>query len=96
MVTRATVAATGWMITIIPKSFFPEQDTGLMPGTTEAAESISADGMAAVQQEVLQTVLKDPAVASAGAYIGAGGATSTENRGRRGFEFLRPLQVYSK
>ena len=82
MVMLATVAATGWMFMIIPKGFFPEQDTGLILGITTAAESISPDGMAAVQQEVLQTVLKDPAVASAGAYIGAGGATSTENQGR--------------
>ena len=58
----ATVAATGWLFMIIPKGFFPEQDTGLILGITEAAESISPDGMAAVQQEVLQTVLKDPAV----------------------------------
>jgi hydrophobe/amphiphile efflux-1 (HAE1) family protein len=82
MVMLATVVATGWMVMIIPKGFFPEQDTGLILGITEAAESISPDGMAAIQQEVLRTVPKDPAVASAGAYIGAGGATSTENQGR--------------
>ena len=77
MVMLATVAATGFMFMIIPKGFFPEQDTGLILGITEAAENISPDGMAAVQQEVLQAILKDPAVASAGAIIGAGGATST-------------------
>jgi hydrophobe/amphiphile efflux-1 (HAE1) family protein len=82
MTMLATVAATGWMFMIIPKGFFPEQDTGLILGITEAAQGISPDGMATVQQEVLQTVLKDPAVAAAGAYIGAGIATPTENQGR--------------
>jgi multidrug efflux pump subunit AcrB len=76
------VAATGWLFVIIPKGFFPEQDTGLILGITEAAETVSPDGMAAVQQEVLRAILKDPAVASAGAYIGAGIATPTENQGR--------------
>ena len=82
MAMLATVAATAWMFIVIPKGFFPEQDTGLILGITEAAQNISPDGMAAVQQEVLETVLKDPAVAAAGAYIGAGIATPTENQGR--------------
>jgi hypothetical protein len=45
MVIMATVAATGLMFMIIPKGFFPEQDTGLILGITEAAENISPDGM---------------------------------------------------
>ncbi len=89
MVMLATVAATAWMFMIIPKGFFPEQDTGLILGITEAAENISPDGMATIQQNVLQAVLKDPAVLSAGAYIGAGGATPTENQGRV-FVALKP------
>jgi len=56
---------------------------------TEAAEDISPAGMAEVQQQVLGIVLKDPAVASAGAYIGVGGATSSENQGRL-FIALKP------
>jgi hydrophobe/amphiphile efflux-1 (HAE1) family protein len=89
MVMLATVAATAWMFVIIPKGFFPEQDTGLILGVTEAAENISPAGMAAIQQNVIQAVLKDPAVATVGAYIGAGGATSTENQGRI-FVSLKP------
>jgi hydrophobe/amphiphile efflux-1 (HAE1) family protein len=89
MVMLATVAATAWLFLIIPKGFFPEQDTGLILGVTEAAEDISPAGMAAVQQQVLGIVLKDPAVASAGAYIGVGGATSSENQGRL-FIALKP------
>jgi hydrophobe/amphiphile efflux-1 (HAE1) family protein len=82
MVMLATVAATGWLFMIIPKGFFPEQDTGLILGVTEAAQSISPAGMSALQQDVIKAAMKDPAVASVGAYIGAGGATSTENQGR--------------
>ncbi len=82
MVMLATVAATAWLFVIIPKGFFPEQDTGLILGVTEAAENISPDGMAAIQQKVIRAALKDPAVDTVGAYIGAGGATSTENQGR--------------
>jgi HAE1 family hydrophobic/amphiphilic exporter-1 len=89
MVMLATVAATAWLFIAIPKGFFPEEDTGLLLGVTQAAQDISPDGMAAVQEKVIDTVLKDPAVASVGAYIGAGGATSTENQGRL-FVALKP------
>ena len=52
----ATVALTGWLFVVIPKGFFPEQDTGLILGITEAAEDISPDGMAALQQQVIAAV----------------------------------------
>ncbi len=89
MAMLATVAVTLWLFVIIPKGFFPEQDTGLILGVTEAAEDISPAGMAAVQQKVIELALKDPAVSTVGAYIGAGGATSTENQGRI-FVALKP------
>ncbi|MEA2791558.1 MAG: hydrophobic/amphiphilic exporter (mainly bacteria), family, partial [Acetobacteraceae bacterium] len=82
MVMLATVAATGWLFVVIPKGFFPEQDTGLILGVTEAAEDISPAGMATLQEQVIGVAKKDPAVDTIGAYIGAGGATSTENQGR--------------
>ena len=82
MTMLATVAVTAWLFIVIPKGFFPEQDTGLILGVTEAAQDVSPDGMAALQQSVIAAVEKDPAVATVGAYIGAGGATSTENQGR--------------
>ena len=82
MAMLATIAVTAWLFIIIPKGFFPEQDTGLILGVTEAAEDISPDGMATLQQRVIAAVEQDPAVATVGAYIGAGGATSTENQGR--------------
>jgi HAE1 family hydrophobic/amphiphilic exporter-1 len=82
MVMLGTVALTGYLFVIIPKGFFPEQDTGLILGVTRAAEDVSPAGMATLQQEVLAMVQKDPAVAASSGYIGAGGATSTENQGR--------------
>ena len=82
MVMLGTVAVTVWLFVIIPKGFFPEQDTGLILGVTEAAEDVSPAAMAAIQQRVIAVALKDPAVEDVGAYIGAGGATSTENQGR--------------
>jgi len=82
MVMLATMAATVWLFVVIPKGFFPEEDTGLLLGITEAAQDVSPAGMSAIQQQVIATALKDPAVLSVGAYIGAGGATSTENQGR--------------
>jgi HAE1 family hydrophobic/amphiphilic exporter-1 len=76
------IVATIWLFIVIPKGFFPQQDTGLLLGVTYAAEDVSPDNMAAIQQQVIGTILKDPAVESVGAQIGAGGATSTENQGR--------------
>jgi hydrophobe/amphiphile efflux-1 (HAE1) family protein len=89
MVMLATVVLTGYMFVVIPKGFFPQQDTGLILGITQAAQDISPNGMATLQEQVIDTVLKNPAVASVGAYIGAGGATSTENQGRL-FVALKP------
>jgi hydrophobe/amphiphile efflux-1 (HAE1) family protein len=82
MVMLGTVAVTAWLFIVIPKGFFPEQDTGLILGVTQAAQDISPAGMATLQQNVLARVRKDPAVAAVSGYIGAGGATSTENQGR--------------
>ena len=89
MVMLGTVALTGYLFVVIPKGFFPQEDTSLILGITEAAEDISPSGMAAVQTQVIATVLQNPAVATVGGYIGAGGATSTENQGRL-FIALKP------
>jgi HAE1 family hydrophobic/amphiphilic exporter-1 len=89
LVMLATVAITGWLFVIIPKGFFPEEDTGLILGVTQTAQDISPAGMAAIQRQVIGLALKDPAVATVGAQIGAGGATSTENQGRL-FILLKP------
>jgi len=78
----ATVAATVWLFVIIPKGFFPQQDTGLIIGISEAAQNVSPDGMKQRQQALVELASRDPAVSSAVGYIGPGGATVTENNGR--------------
>ncbi len=84
-----TVAATVGLFVIIPKGFFPQQDTGLIVGITEAAQDISPAGIMQRQQSVLSIVRQDPAVASAIGYVGAGGATVAGNNGRM-FITLKP------
>jgi hydrophobe/amphiphile efflux-1 (HAE1) family protein len=78
----ATVGATVALFVIIPKGFFPQQDTGLIIGISEAAQNVSPDGMKQRQQAVVELASQDPAVSSAVGYIGPGGPTVTENDGR--------------
>lgn len=82
MTLLATIALTGYLYVIIPKGFFPQQDTGFIFGITEASQDISFPAMSERQQAVVDTVLQDPAVASVGSYIGPGGPTATLNNGR--------------
>ena len=82
MVMIGTIALTGYLFVIIPKGFFPQQDTGLIIGLSEAAQDISFQAMSERQQAVIDAVLEDPAVASVGTGIGAGGGNTTLNTGR--------------
>jgi multidrug efflux pump subunit AcrB len=84
-----TIGATIVLFVIIPKGFFPQQDTGMIIGITEAAEDVSPLDMAKRQLAVIDLIIKDPAVANATGYIGPGGPTVTENNGRL-FIQLRP------
>jgi HAE1 family hydrophobic/amphiphilic exporter-1 len=77
-----TIALTGYLYVLIPKGFFPQQDTGLIIGLSEGAQDISFQAMAERQQALLNAVMRDPAVASVGAAVGAGGGNSTVNNGR--------------
>ena len=77
-----TVAMTVWLFMVIPKGFFPQQDTGIIVGISEAAQDVSPDGMKQRQQAVIAIASQDPAVDSAVGYIGPGGPTVTENNGR--------------
>jgi hydrophobe/amphiphile efflux-1 (HAE1) family protein len=77
-----TIALTGYLYVMIPKGFFPEQDTGLIIGLSEAAQDISFQAMAERQQALLNALMRDPAVASVGAAVGAGGGNTTVNDGR--------------
>lgn len=82
MTLLVTIVLTGYLYVIIPKGFFPQQDTGFIFGITEASQDISFPAMSERQQAVVDTVLQDPAVASVGSYIGPGGPTATLNNGR--------------
>jgi hydrophobe/amphiphile efflux-1 (HAE1) family protein len=89
MVMFATVALTGYLYVIIPKGFFPQQDTGLILGFAEAGQDISYQAMAQRTQALIDAVLEDPAVASVGTGIGFGGGNYTTNTGRM-FISLKP------
>ncbi len=89
MVMLGTIVLTGYLYVVIPKGFFPQQDTGMIIGVTEAAQDISFEAMSERQQAVVNVVLEDPAVASVGSQIGAGGPTATLNDGRM-FIALKP------
>jgi multidrug efflux pump subunit AcrB len=82
MVMIGTVVLTGYLYVIIPKGFFPQQDTGLILGQSEAAQDISFQAMAERQQALLNAIMRDPAVATVGSAVGAGGGTYTVNDGR--------------
>ena len=88
IVTAVTICLTVWLYTIVPKGFFPQQDTGLIMGITEAAQDISFDAMVQKQNLVTEIVKNDPAVASVTSAVGSGGGGSS-NTGRM-FITLKP------
>ena len=81
-VAAATLALTAWLYVIVPKGFFPVQDTGVIQGISEAPETISFPAMAQRQQALAQVILRDPAVESLSSFIGADGINTTLNSGR--------------
>jgi len=82
IVAIATLVLTVLLYILVPKGFFPVQDTGLIQGVTEAPQSISFAAMAERQQAVARSVLEDPAVESVSSYIGVDGTNPTLNSGR--------------
>jgi hydrophobe/amphiphile efflux-1 (HAE1) family protein len=82
MVMLGTIVLTGYLYVVIPKGFFPEEDTGQITGITEAAQDISFPAMSERQRAIVNTLLKDPDIASVASYIGPGGPTATLNQGR--------------
>ena len=75
---------------IVPKGLFPTQDTGLIQGVSQAAQSISFHGMAERQQALVAAVLKNPDVANVSSFIGVDGTNAALNQGRLLIE-LKPL-----
>jgi multidrug efflux pump len=82
LVAVGTLLVTAGLYVLIPKGFFPDQDTGLIQGVSDATESVSYAAMAARQQALAQVILKDPAVASLSSFIGVDGNNVTLNSGR--------------
>lgn len=77
-----TVLLTVLLYIFIPKGFFPQQDTGLIQGITEAPETVSFAAMNQRQQALTEVLLKDPDVASVSSFIGVDGTNTTLNSGR--------------
>ncbi|MGE5270366.1 MAG: MdtB/MuxB family multidrug efflux RND transporter permease subunit [Thiohalocapsa sp.] len=82
LVALATLALTVFFYIVIPKGFFPVQDTGLIQGISQAAPSVSFAAMAERQQALADAILKDPAVDSLASFIGVDGTNTTLNTGR--------------
>ncbi len=81
-VALVTLGLTILFYVLIPKGFFPVQDTGVIQGISEADEDVSFTAMAKRQQGLTQVILKDPAVESLSSFIGVDGINSTLNSGR--------------
>jgi hydrophobe/amphiphile efflux-1 (HAE1) family protein len=81
LVFLATVAATGIMFVMIPKGFFPVQDTGMIMGISEGSQDISADKMQTIQRELSDVIAKDPDVSDFGSFFGPSYG-NTQNTGR--------------
>jgi multidrug efflux pump len=90
LIALTTLGLTIFLYIIIPKGFFPVQDTGVIQGISQAAPAISAKAMADRQQDLAKAVLADPAVQSISSFIGADGTNTTMNSGRMSIN-LKPL-----
>src|ERR1700727_1188454 len=95
MVMFGTIALTGYLYVIIPKGFFPQQDTGLIIGQSEAAQDISFQAVLERQQALQDAIMREPAVDTVGSAVGAGGGVYTLNDGRA-FIQLKPANQRDK
>lgn len=82
LVAVGSLALTVFLYIIVPKGFFPVQDTGVIQGISEAPQSISFSAMSERQQALSKVILQDPAVQSLSSYIGVDGDNATLNSGR--------------
>ena len=90
LVALATLLLTIFLYIIIPKGFFPVQDTGVIQGISQASQVIGSKSMAEEQKEIAKVILQDPAVESLSSFIGADGTNTTMNSGRLSIN-LKPL-----
>jgi len=91
MVAIATVALTVLLAWLVPKGFFPVQDTGTIAAITTAPQSVSFAAMSEKQQAVVEALMADPAVRSVSSVIGVDGVNTTINNGRLQID-LQPLE----
>jgi multidrug efflux pump len=82
VIALATFAVTAMLYVMIPKGFFPLQDTGVIQAISEAPQSVSYAAMAERQQQLASIILKDPDVVSLSSFIGVDGTNNTLNSGR--------------
>jgi multidrug efflux pump len=95
LIALGTLVLTIFLYIVIPKGFFPVQDTGVIQGISQASQSISYSAMSALQQELARVILADPAVESLTSFIGADGVNTTLNSGRISIN-LKPLDQRSE
>jgi multidrug efflux pump len=91
LVAVGTLALTVFLYIIVPKGFFPVQDTGVIQGISQAPQIIGSKGMQQKQQELANVILGDPAVQSISSFVGADGTNTTTNSGRMSIN-LKPLE----
>ncbi|MGD0769221.1 MAG: multidrug efflux RND transporter permease subunit [Tepidisphaeraceae bacterium] len=91
LIAVATLGVTVWLYVLIPKGFFPVQDTGVILGVSEAAQTVSFPAMAKAQQQMADLILQDPAVDSLSSFIGIDGTNTTINTGRIQIN-LKPIE----
>ena len=90
LVAVGTLVLTVFLYIVIPKGFFPVQDTGVIQGISQASQSISFAAMSQKQRELVSLILKDSAVESLSSFIGADGTNTTLNSGRISIN-LKPI-----
>jgi multidrug efflux pump len=91
LIALGTLVLTIILYIVIPKGFFPVQDTGVIQAISQAPQTISFAAMAEKQQELAKVILQDPAVQSISSFIGADGTNTTLNSGRMSIN-LKPLE----
>ena len=91
MVTIGTLVLTLVLYVIVPKGFFPIEDTGIILGISEAPQAVSFESMTSRQQKLADVILKDPDVESLSSFIGIDGTNTTINSGRIQIN-LKPLE----
>ena len=81
-VALVTLVATVWLYVLVPKGLLPQQDTGLILGITDSAQTISFSSMVERQRQVAEIVLSDPDVLNVASFVGGGSVNPTMNSGR--------------